>query len=213
MQQVCFYTPNPYPNKAALAWSAAGTLPLQELSKTKRLGCPVRESCMSVCCYVDVDTLLLLGFIPFAAASWIYPACCCLLAHLTCCCCCFLASFTQLTNTYGSDVIFTAPGYVVTGSNRPLLFGPTLRLKRGDTFSITLANELVQNEEEIEGHWGFAGPMDTNLHTHGLHDVPGELCCRALGLKTSINPATSSRMTASLTSLSARSSVTFVSQA
>lgn len=50
----------------------------------------------------------------------------------------------------------------------------TLKLRSGDSLSISLANELVDNGTDPDpGAFGYHSPMDTNLHTHGLHDEPG----------------------------------------
>eukprot|EP00882_Tetradesmus_deserticola_P009431 GHRQ01009955.1.p1 GENE.GHRQ01009955.1~~GHRQ01009955.1.p1 ORF type:complete len:324 (+),score=113.19 GHRQ01009955.1:482-1453(+) len=80
----------------------------------------------------------------------------------------------KLTDASGLQLQFTAPSYLTGTSKLPYAFGPTLRLRAGQSLRISLANDLVQTGNINEdAHDMFAGPMDTNLHTHGLWDANG----------------------------------------
>lgn len=60
------------------------------------------------------------------------------------------------------------------------MFGPTLRLRAGDSYTIYLANNLTEGANKTAGTFNeFRDPEDTNLHTHGLHDSPGAWVGRA----------------------------------
>ncbi|EFN52942.1 hypothetical protein CHLNCDRAFT_137304 [Chlorella variabilis] len=55
------------------------------------------------------------------------------------------------------------------------LFGPTLRAKAGDRLTLGIKNEMIQGPDKHASGGGFYHPMDTNLHTHGLHVSPGTM--------------------------------------
>jgi FtsP/CotA-like multicopper oxidase with cupredoxin domain len=80
----------------------------------------------------------------------------------------------QLRDASGLQLQFTAPSYLTGSSKLPFAFAPTLRIEAGQSLRIRLTNELLQtgNITEEAPH-AFAGPMDTNLHTHGLWDPNG----------------------------------------
>jgi FtsP/CotA-like multicopper oxidase with cupredoxin domain len=84
-------------------------------------------------------------------------------------------SILQLHDTSGLQLQFTAPSYLTGSTKLPFAFGPTLRIRAGQSLRISLTNELLQtgNITEHQPH-AFAGPMDTNLHTHGLWDANGK---------------------------------------
>jgi hypothetical protein len=63
----------------------------------------------------------------------------------------------------GPVLSFTTRGY---NGNLP---GPTIRVRAGDTFNITLVNELEDIDNTDYGMNEFRHPNTTNLHTHGLH--------------------------------------------
>jgi hypothetical protein len=80
----------------------------------------------------------------------------------------------QLRDASGLQLQFTAPSYLTGSTKLPYAFGPTLRLRAGGVLRIRLVNDLLQ-AGNITMHQpdAFAGPMDTNLHTHGLWDANG----------------------------------------
>jgi FtsP/CotA-like multicopper oxidase with cupredoxin domain len=85
----------------------------------------------------------------------------------------------QLRDSSGLQLQFTTPSYLTGAAKLPYAFGPTLRLKAGQSLRIQLANDLLQTGSITAGQpHAFAGPMDTNLHTHGLWDPNGK--CAAL---------------------------------
>ncbi|GAB4816399.1 hypothetical protein N2152v2_003445 [Parachlorella kessleri] len=53
------------------------------------------------------------------------------------------------------------------------LFGPTLRLKAGDTYAIRLTNNMTASGPKSSRENFFHDLQYTNLHTHGLHGWPG----------------------------------------
>lgn len=64
-----------------------------------------------------------------------------------------------------------APVYRVKGSKKAYLFGPTLRLKAGESFNVTLQNDLINtvSNSNVQHDVG-----NTNFHTHGLHAGTGK---------------------------------------
>ena len=51
--------------------------------------------------------------------------------------------------------------------------GPTIRIKPGDHFTLTLINELGENPvDQVHTHNFMHSPNTTNVHTHGLHVDP-----------------------------------------
>lgn len=80
----------------------------------------------------------------------------------------------QLSDPGGLQLEFTAPSYLTGTSKLPYAFGPTLRLRAGGIMKIKLVNEMIMegNITEEQPH-AFEGPLDTNLHTHGLWDPNG----------------------------------------
>ena len=71
----------------------------------------------------------------------------------------------------------------------PPIFGPTMRVNRGDNLTITLVNainmeatlrnssapELAQQISNITDGNGFEFPASLNIHTHGIFGSPGQL--------------------------------------
>ncbi|GAB4816408.1 hypothetical protein N2152v2_003454 [Parachlorella kessleri] len=53
------------------------------------------------------------------------------------------------------------------------MFGPTLRVRAGDTYTIRLTNNMTASGPASHMNNGFRDLQDSNLHTHGLHDSPG----------------------------------------
>lgn len=80
----------------------------------------------------------------------------------------------KLSDPGGLQLEFTAPSYLTGTSKLPYAFGPTLRLRAGGIMKIKLVNEMIMegNITEEAPH-AFMGPLDTNLHTHGLWDPNG----------------------------------------
>ncbi|KAI8105692.1 hypothetical protein M9434_000274 [Picochlorum sp. BPE23] len=64
------------------------------------------------------------------------------------------------------------PVYSGDGGKTVHLFGPTLRLKRGDSFTVDVANDLIVSTSSDTNLMHNVG--DTNFHTHGLHAVTGK---------------------------------------
>ena len=64
-----------------------------------------------------------------------------------------------------------APVYRAADRSAPYFFGPTLKLKAGATFNVSIANSLVNGKSgsELQHHVG-----NTNFHTHGLHAPTGK---------------------------------------
>eukprot|EP00775_Hariotina_reticulata_P008464 gene8464-8648_t len=82
----------------------------------------------------------------------------------------------KLTDATGAVITFTAPGYINDVTNQTQMFGPTIKLRAGDTMRIQLTNNLVQLEPTNIPNGStlyYHNPMDTNLHTHGLHGETG----------------------------------------
>lgn len=77
----------------------------------------------------------------------------------------------------GLAVRFVTPGYIDDKSKQATAFGPSLRLKRGQSFQVLLTNAMVDTtpvrQQEANAHDSFYGPMNTNLHLHGLHAATG----------------------------------------
>ncbi|KAI7841496.1 hypothetical protein COHA_004889 [Chlorella ohadii] len=79
----------------------------------------------------------------------------------------------------GTMIDFITPVYRnddAAGAAAHNIFGPTLRLKGGQTALITLVNNLTKPVEPAGLAVplnGFAHAADTNLHNHGLHTSPG----------------------------------------
>eukprot|EP00040_Diaphanoeca_grandis_P016006 m.82348 g.82348 ORF g.82348 m.82348 type:complete len:575 (-) comp25509_c0_seq3:599-2323(-) len=80
-----------------------------------------------------------------------------------------------------SLVPFLYDGYAATFMTRafatpnhvPSIPGPTLRIQKGQSFSITLRNRLGKNDPDgTTTENSFRSPNTTNLHTHGLHMSP-----------------------------------------
>ena len=76
---------------------------------------------------------------------------------------------------------FVAPVYSDDTTGRVHIFGPTLRLRAGNAFSITLRNNLTNAGPAAQPGLvnGFSHPVDTNLHCHGLHVPIGGCACGA----------------------------------
>ncbi|PSC67257.1 HAD-superfamily subfamily IIA hydrolase [Micractinium conductrix] len=71
---------------------------------------------------------------------------------------------------------FVAPVYQNDGAGTRNLFGPTLRLRGGDTAVINLLNNLTKPAGEDKAALplnGFTHVSDTNLHGHGIHAETG----------------------------------------
>jgi FtsP/CotA-like multicopper oxidase with cupredoxin domain len=70
---------------------------------------------------------------------------------------------------------FTSPAFISDSGKKALAFGPTLRINRGGTYSVQIANQMVDPNPEKPGDNAkpFYGPMDTNFHSHGLHFPTG----------------------------------------
>lgn len=65
-----------------------------------------------------------------------------------------------MSDSLGQVVTFTAPGYVNDATKQPLMFGPTIKVRSGDTLSIKFANQLVQTEADPSpGAWGYHNVM------------------------------------------------------
>ena len=73
-----------------------------------------------------------------------------------------------------SGLRFTNSFYRDGDSGEVHLFGPTLRLRAGDSYTIYLANNMSVAANSSGGVFNeWRDPADTNLHTHGLNDSPG----------------------------------------
>ena len=60
------------------------------------------------------------------------------------------------------------------GDGRPTITGPTLSVNAGDRLRIRLVNRLPANPVPNPSNPHFLGtPNNTNMHTHGLHVIPG----------------------------------------
>ena len=82
----------------------------------------------------------------------------------------------------GTDFSLTTRAYAwsraapAAASGGPALCGPTLRVRPGDSLTVTLANSLGA-DAGADASWPMNAYRDfntTNLHTHGLHVSPGE---------------------------------------
>ncbi|KAI8477153.1 MAG: hypothetical protein J3K34DRAFT_455469 [Monoraphidium minutum] len=68
---------------------------------------------------------------------------------------------------------FTGMAYADDVTGRANIFGPTMRVRRGDVYVIKLTNALVQAVQETgEVDW-IHNPANTNMHTHGIHAETG----------------------------------------
>lgn len=71
-----------------------------------------------------------------------------------------LCMYLQLTDATGQIITFTAPGYINDATNQTQMFGPTIKVRAGDTMSIQLTNNLVQLEPDTNpGGFGYHNPM------------------------------------------------------
>jgi len=79
----------------------------------------------------------------------------------------------------GGLINFTTRAYhrkTTAGDLKPMLPGPTIKMKAGQKCELQLMNELpVRDEEDCKGKWvdgtlqpGYFCSDTTNLHTHGL---------------------------------------------
>ncbi len=66
------------------------------------------------------------------------------------------------------------------------MFGPTLRVRAGDTYTIRLTNNMTASGPASHLNNGFRDLQDSNLHTHGqsvngrvVQTVPGQPCLQA----------------------------------
>jgi FtsP/CotA-like multicopper oxidase with cupredoxin domain len=77
---------------------------------------------------------------------------------------------------YKGYISFTTRAYYYNGIGS--IPGPTIKVKPGDTLTITLTNNLsgstATNNSNMNMDNMFHGPDVTNLHTHGLHVDPNE---------------------------------------
>jgi len=80
------------------------------------------------------------------------------------------ASAGTHTLTFTSDVDFGAYGFKTRGINGGVP-GPTLRMKPGETLSLTLKNDMMASNNVDCSTTGseYCEASITNLHTHGLH--------------------------------------------
>jgi len=85
----------------------------------------------------------------------------------------------------GGLINFTTRAYhrkTTAGDLKPMLPGPTIKMKAGQKCELQLMNELpVRDEEDCKGKWvdgtlqpGYFCSDTTNLHTHGLWIDPNE---------------------------------------
>jgi FtsP/CotA-like multicopper oxidase with cupredoxin domain len=66
----------------------------------------------------------------------------------------------QLTDATGQVITFTAPGYINDATNQTQMFGPTIKVRAGNTMRIQLTNNLVQLEPDAKpGGFGYHNPM------------------------------------------------------
>eukprot|EP01052_Picozoa_sp_SAG31_P004360 SAG31_NODE_180_length_21118_cov_62.152671_1_plen_370_part_00 len=84
-------------------------------------------------------------------------------------------AFTLTVEAYRLDATMfemNARGYCYAGSCAPI--GPTIRVKPGDTLTITLINDLGTEADTQDGKAlnTMRHPNMTNVHTHGLHIDP-----------------------------------------
>lgn len=65
-----------------------------------------------------------------------------------------------MTDALGQVIVFTAPAYINDDTKQPLMFGPTIKLRAGDTMTIRLTNDLVQLEPNTgPDEFGYHDPM------------------------------------------------------
>lgn len=79
---------------------------------------------------------------------------------------------TPATITGAAKVTFKTPVYRSLDGEIDV-FGPTIRVKAGESLEIEVFNNLTQSAQASAHAETFYDPMYTNMHTHGLHDFSG----------------------------------------
>ena len=69
-------------------------------------------------------------------------------------------------------------------------FGPTLRVRAGDTLAFTLVNQLAPDGPTTPGPFSLRHPNTTNIHLHGLHVSPSGIADNVFRM---VAPGTSAR--------------------
>lgn len=69
-------------------------------------------------------------------------------------------------------ITYTTPVYYDATTRVAYPFARTLRMRRGESYSIAITNNLVQ-AVKVDNPNTIENPGYTNLHTHGLFDNPG----------------------------------------
>jgi FtsP/CotA-like multicopper oxidase with cupredoxin domain len=73
---------------------------------------------------------------------------------------------TPATITGAANVTFKTPVYRSLDGEINV-FGPTIRVKAGETMEIEVFNNLTQSTQASDDAHSYYDPMYTNMHTHG----------------------------------------------
>lgn len=73
---------------------------------------------------------------------------------------------TPATITGAAKVTFKTPVYRSLDGEIDI-FGPTIRVKAGESLEIEVFNNLTQHDQAAAHAEAFYDPMYTNMHTHG----------------------------------------------
>ena len=81
--------------------------------------------------------------------------------------------FVGPSNSAGPRLFdFKTMAYIDDTTGTANVFGPTLRVRRGDGYTVRVTNSMVQKKQVDAENW-IHNYANTNLHTHGMHAETG----------------------------------------